>query len=107
MMSWLLLLRDGKKKKKKKKKKGGERKIGGFRKKLMIPESEMSECPEHEVKSRIGNIFVNEKVLEYYKIDPYCYEHYKKKKKKYKLMKMNVNIYYLELVFILLNIFYL
>ena len=47
----------------------------------MDPESEMSECPEHEVKSRIGNIFVNEKVLEYYKIDPYCYEHYKKKKK--------------------------
>ena len=25
-------------------------------KKLMIPESEISECSEHEVKSKIGNI---------------------------------------------------
>ena len=42
----------------------------------MIPESEISECPEFEVKSKIGNIFVNEKILEeysvkIYKIDPY------------------------------------
>ena len=62
----------------------GERKIDGFRK-LMIPESEISECPEFEVKSKIGNIFVNEKILEeysvkIYKIDPYFYEHYEKKK---------------------------
>ena len=35
--------------------------MDGFRKKLMIPESEISECPEHEVKSKIVNIFVNEK----------------------------------------------
>ena len=72
----------------------------------MIPDSEISECPEHEVKSKIGNIFVNEKILkEYsvkiYKIDPYFYEHYGKK---YKLIKLGVNIYYLELMFILLNI---
>ena len=65
-------------------KKRGERKIDGFRKKLMIPESEIPECPEHEVKSKIGNIFVNEKILEeysvkIYKIDPYFYEHYKEK----------------------------
>ena len=58
-------------------------------------------------KSKIGNIFVNEKILEensvkIYEIDPYFYEHYRKKK--YKLMKMGVNIYYLELMFILLNI---
>ena len=50
----------------------------------MIPESEISECPEHEVKSKIGNIFVNEKILEeysvkIYEIDPYFYEHYRKK----------------------------
>ena len=50
----------------------------------MIPESEISECPEFEVKSKIGNIFVNEKILEeysvkIYKIDPYFYEHYRKK----------------------------
>ena len=85
-------------------KKKGERKTDAFRKKLMIPESEISECPQF--KSNIGNISVNEKILkEYsvkiYKIDPYFYEHYGKK---YKLMKMGVNIYYLELMFILLNI---
>ena len=54
----------------------------------------------------IGNIFVNGKILKKYsvqihKIDPYFYEHYGKK---YKLMKMDVNIYYLEFIFILLNI---
>ena len=64
-------------------KKRGERKIGRFRKKLMITDSEISECPEYEVKSKLGNIFVNEKILgEYsvkiYKIDPYFNEHYKK-----------------------------
>ena len=26
----------------------------------MIPKSEIPECSEHEVKSKIGNIFVNE-----------------------------------------------
>ena len=61
-----------------------KRKIDGFRKKLMIPESEIPERPEHEVKSKIGNIFVNEKILkEYslkiYKIDPYFCDHYKEK----------------------------
>ena len=64
------------------------KKIDGFRKKLknlkFIPESEIPECPEHEVKSKIGNIFVNEKVLEeysvkIYKIDLYFCEHYKEK----------------------------
>ena len=72
----------------------------------MIPDSEISECPEHEVLSKIGNIFVYEKILEEYsvrvcKTDFYFYEHYRKK---YKLMKMGVNIYYLELMSILLNI---
>ena len=73
----------------------------------MIPDSEISECPEHEVLSKIGNIFVNEKILEeysvkIYKIDPYFYEHYEKK---YKLIKMGVNIFYLELMFILINFY--
>ena len=45
-------------------KKRGERKIDGFRKKMMIPEYEIPECPEHEIKSKIGHIFVNEKILE-------------------------------------------
>ena len=65
-------------------KKRGDRKIDGFRKKLVIPEFEISECPEFEVRSKIGNIFVNDEILkEYsfkiYKIDPYFYEHYGKK----------------------------
>ena len=50
----------------------------------MIPDNEISVCPEHEVKSKIGTIFVNEEILEeysvkIYEIDPYFYEHYKKK----------------------------
>ena len=48
----------------------------------MIPDSETAECPEYEVKSKIGKIFVNEKILEeysikIYEIDPYFYEHYR------------------------------
>ena len=58
------------------KKKRGERKIHGFRKKLMFPEYEIAESPEFEVKSKIGNIFVNKKILEeysvrIYQIDPF------------------------------------
>ena len=50
----------------------------------MIPGSEIAECPEYEVKSKIGNKFVNEKVHEkysvkVYKINLYFYEHYRKK----------------------------
>ena len=50
----------------------------------MIPESEIPVCPKQEVKSKIGNIFVNEKMFkEYsvkiYKIDPYFCKHYKEK----------------------------
>ena len=50
----------------------------------MIPDHEITKCPEHEVKSKIGNIFVSEEILEeysvkIYEIDPYFYEHYKKK----------------------------
>ena len=41
-------------------KKRGIRTIDGFRKKLMIPDNETSVCPEHEVKSKIGTIFINE-----------------------------------------------
>ena len=53
-------------------------------KKKIIPESEIPECPEHEVKLKIGNIFVNEKTIEeyfvkIYEIDPYFYEHYRTK----------------------------
>ena len=67
----------------------------------MIPGSEIAQCPEYEVKSKIGNIFVNEKILEeysvkIYEIDPYFYDHYRKKKQvdengcKYILFRIDV-----------------
>ena len=37
----------------------------------MIPDSEISESPEHEVKSKIGNIFVNEEILKEYSVKIY------------------------------------
>ena len=57
-------------------KKSDKRKIDAFRKKLMIPESASSECPEYSVKSKIGNKFPNEKTREeycvrIYEIDPF------------------------------------
>ena len=81
--------------------------IDGFRKKLMNTDSEIPKCPEFKVKSKIGKIFKNQNLLEeysvkIYEIDPYFYEHYEKK---YKLIKMGVNIYYLELIFILVSVF--
>ena len=87
--------------------KRSERKIDAFRRKLMIPGSEITECSEYEVKSKIGKIFVNEKILEEYsvknyEIDPYFYKHYRKK------IQTDENgcksIYFLELMFIFLNI---
>ena len=86
-------------------KKRGLRAIDGFRKKLIIPDFEISKCPEHEVKSKIGTIFVNEKILEeysikIYEIDPYFYEHYKEKIQtdkngsEYKLF--SIDIYFTE-----------
>ena len=73
----------------------------------MIPDFEIPKCPEFEIKSKIGKIFKNHNFLEeysvrIYKIDPYFYKHYDKK---YKLITMCVNIYYLELIFTLVNIF--
>ena len=51
----------------------------------MIPESEIAEYREFDVKSKIGNIFMNEEILEeysvkIYEIDPYFDEHYRNKK---------------------------
>ena len=84
MMSWLLLLNVAEAKKKRPKK------IDGFRKKMVIPEFKISECSEHKVKSKIGHIFVNEKILKKYfvkihEIDPYFYEHYQKNQKNIQL----------------------
>ena len=65
-------------------KKRGPRAIDGFRKKLYIPDHEISESIEHKVKSKIGRIFVNEDILDEYsvkicKTDPYFSRHYEKK----------------------------
>ena len=65
-------------------KKRGIKKQMDLEKKLMIPDYDISKCPEHEVKSKIGSIFINGKILEeksvrIYEIDPYFYEHYKEK----------------------------
>ena len=66
--------------------KRGTRAIDGFRKILMIPDSEIPKRPEFEVKSKIGKFFMNEKVFEeysikIYEIDPYFYEYHKEKQK--------------------------
>ena len=74
-------------------------------KKLMIPEFETPECLEHEVKSKIGNIFVNEKILEeycvkIYEIYPYFYEHCRKKipvdENGCKYILFRINVYFTE-----------
>ena len=87
-------------------KKRGERKIDVFRRKLMISDPEIAGCPEYEVKSRIGNIFVSEKILEeysvkIYEIDPYFYEHYGKKKiqvdeNRCKYILFRIDVYFTE-----------
>ena len=50
------------------KKKRGIRAIDGFRKKLIIPDSETPKCPEFEVKSKKGKFFMNGKILEEYSL---------------------------------------
>ena len=63
----------------------GIRAIDRFRKKIMIPDSEIPKCPEFDVKSKIGKTFKNHNPLEeysvkIYEIDPSFYEHYEQKK---------------------------
>ena len=71
----------------------------------MIPDHEIFVSLEHVVKSKIGTIFVNEKIFEEYsvkihEIDPYFHEHYKKKIQtdengsEYKLFR--IDIYFTE-----------
>ena len=86
----------------------GIRAIDGFRKKIMIPDSEIPKCPEFEVKSEIGKIFKNHNPLEeysvkIYKIDPDFYKHYEKKIQVHK--NGCKNIYYPELMFISISFY--
>ena len=58
--------------------------IDGFRKKLMIPDFEIPECPEFEVKSKMGKLLMNKKILDIYsvriyEIDPFFMSITKKK----------------------------
>ena len=46
----------------------GTRAIDGFRNNLMIPDSQISKCPEFEFKSKIGKIFKNQNPLEEYSV---------------------------------------
>ena len=71
----------------------------------MISDHEISKCPEHEVKSKMGIIFVNKKILEeysakIYEIDPYFYEHYRKKiqtdENESKYILFRIDIYFTE-----------
>ena len=86
-------------------KKRGIRAIDWFTKKLIIPAYEISKCPEHEIKSKIGTIFVNEKILEEYSVkiyetDPYFCEHYKGKiqtdKNEYEYILFRIDLYFIE-----------
>ena len=90
-------------------KKRGERKIDGFRKKS--DDSRIWNFGMSRIRSQIknGKHFCKLKIhkeysVKIYEIDPYFSEHYKIK---YKLMKMDVNTYYLGLIFIFLNISWL
>ena len=68
----------------------GEQKTGvratvGFIKIIMIPDSEIPECPEFEVKWKIGKWFMNDKILEeyfvkIYKIYPFLWASQRKNK---------------------------
>ena len=87
-------------------KKTGIRAIDGFIKK-MIPDSEIPKCPEFEVKSKIGKLFMNEKILEeysvkIYEIDPYFYDHYKEKikadKNEREYILFRIDVYFTEYV---------
>ena len=81
------------------------RAIDRVRNKLMIPDSEISKCPEFEVKPKIGKLFMNEKILkEYsvkiYEIDPCFYEHHKEKikvdKNEHEYILFRTDVYFTE-----------
>ena len=84
----------------------GIRAIDGFRKKLMIPDCEIPKCPEFEVKSKIGKIFKKHNLLEEYSVRIYkLILIFITIMKKIQVIKMDVNIYYSELMFISINFY--
>ena len=82
----------------------GIRAIDRFRKKLMIPDSEIPKCQEFEAKSKIDslkNIILMKNILLRFMILIFI----NFMKKIYNLIKMGVHIFYLELTFILINFY--
>ena len=73
----------------------------------MIPEFEISECLEFEIKSKIGIYFLKKKYLKNILLGfiKFIFIFMSITKKKCKLIKMEANTYSLELMLILLNIF--
>ena len=71
-------------------------------KKITVLDFQSPKCPEFEVKSKIGKIFKNHNplLLKLMKLTLIFINIMKKKKK---LIKVGVDIYYLELMFILIN----
>ena len=71
----------------------------------MIPDSEIPACPKFDVKSKIGKLFMNKKILEeysvkIYEIDPFFYEHHKEKikvdKNGYEYVLFRIYVYFTE-----------
>ena len=69
----------------------------------MIPDSEIFKCLEFEVKSKIGKLLMDEKIIEeysvkIYEIDPYFYGHHKKKKvdKSKRKYIFKIDVYFTE-----------
>ena len=80
----------------------GIRAIDGFRNKLMIPDFEIPKCPGFAVKSKIRKIPLKNILSRFMKL---ILVFMNIMKKKYKLIKMGVNIYYLNLIFILVSVY--
>ena len=87
-------------------KKRGIKAIDGFRNQLMIPNSEIPKCPEFEVKSKIGKIFKNiiplKNILLGFMKLIFIFMNIMKKNE---LIKMDVNTYHLELMFISISFY--
>ena len=70
----------------------------------MIPDSEIPKCPEFEVKSKIGKLFINGIFKEYYvkiyEIDLCFYKHYKEKvkveKNEHEYILFRIDVYFTE-----------
>ena len=85
----------------------GIRAIDGFRKKLMITDSKIPKCAEFKVKLKIRKFLrtiipLKNVLLRFIKLILIFINIIKKNK----LIKMGVNVFYLELMFILINFYY-